>query len=107
MKPTLDTILALQLANSGSSLSLEVVKKEPLNNEDFELFKEGIINSIRIEGSGYIEARLYIDGKKEYEQTGEDIIYDILGLVVKVDNPTCRFEIEGEVESIRVIGLVI
>ena len=103
----IDTLLALQLASGGNdSQNIEIVKKElpPQNENKFELFEAGIISSIRIEGEGELEAELFIDGKKEYYQSGKNVIYDMLSMPIIPDNPQMTLKIEGEVDYVRVVG---
>ena len=108
MKNTLDTLLALQLAQggSGANQNIEIIKKElpsqPIT--EFELFEAGIISSIRVEGEGELEAKLYVDGKKEYLGTGSEIIYDIIDAPLVPDDSLMRFEVEGEVDYIRIVA---
>ena len=86
--------------------NLELVKKElpPQEITDFEIFEAGIISTIRVEGEGQISATLYADEKKEYYQVGTNVIYDIIDLPLKPDNPIMRFETTGEIDYIRIIG---
>ena len=109
MRNTLDTVLALQLAqgSSGSGGQHEgIIKKElpPEPVTEFELFDAGVINSIRVEGNGFLEARLIVDGIKEYEKDGNNILYDVLNVPLIPDNPIMRLEVDGDVEDIRIIA---